>query len=339
RVKKLEKKDRSRTHKLKRLYKVGLSTRVESSKDEGLGEEDASKQGMIADINANKDIYLVNVHTDEDMFGVNDLDGDEIIAKLVSATKETVNVAAITVRTASTIPKQAPTPTVSSQQPSHVKVQDKGKGKMVEPEPVKKMSKKDLLRLDEELAFKLQDGMKRRRKACQEKLKQMEEANIAWMMFRQKLSAGRESKEAETDLEENLKECMKAEVMEFRNLKLSKVILDEVEVAIDVVPLATKPPTIVDWKIHKEGKNNYYQIIRADGSSKMYMVFSQILKIFDMQYLEDLYMLSVFLGSFMDSCGVHSSRMNMCHYIVGRREEISPYTSYNYRYAEQEASR
>ncbi|GKF97407.1 hypothetical protein Tco_0293228, partial [Tanacetum coccineum] len=26
---------------------------------------------------------------------------------------------------------------------------------MVEPEPVKKMSKKDLLRLDEELAFKL----------------------------------------------------------------------------------------------------------------------------------------------------------------------------------------
>ncbi|GJY63401.1 hypothetical protein Tco_0464861, partial [Tanacetum coccineum] len=34
RVKKLEKKDRSRTHKLKRLYKVGLTARVESSRDE-----------------------------------------------------------------------------------------------------------------------------------------------------------------------------------------------------------------------------------------------------------------------------------------------------------------
>ncbi|GJQ95887.1 hypothetical protein Tco_0007026 [Tanacetum coccineum] len=34
RVKKLEKKNQSRTHKLKRLYKVGLSTRVESSGDE-----------------------------------------------------------------------------------------------------------------------------------------------------------------------------------------------------------------------------------------------------------------------------------------------------------------
>ncbi|GKG18085.1 hypothetical protein Tco_0372383, partial [Tanacetum coccineum] len=52
--------------------------------------------------------------------------------------------------------EQAPTLTVSSQQPSQVKVQDKGKGKMVEPEPVKKMSKKELLMLDEELSFKLQ---------------------------------------------------------------------------------------------------------------------------------------------------------------------------------------
>ncbi|GKA07791.1 hypothetical protein Tco_0687015 [Tanacetum coccineum] len=48
--------------------------------------------------------------------------------------------------------------------------------------------------------------------------------------------------------------------------ELKKIIPGEEEVAIDVIPLATKPPTIVDWKIHKEGKKNYYQIIRADGS-------------------------------------------------------------------------
>ncbi|GJS19509.1 hypothetical protein Tco_0448141 [Tanacetum coccineum] len=47
---------------------VGSSRRVESSEDEGLVKEDASKQGRIADIDANKDIYLVNVHHDEDMF-------------------------------------------------------------------------------------------------------------------------------------------------------------------------------------------------------------------------------------------------------------------------------
>ncbi|GJW97171.1 hypothetical protein Tco_0178979 [Tanacetum coccineum] len=72
---------------------------------------------------------------------------------------------------------------------------------------------------------------------------------------------------------------------------LMEVIPDEEEVAIDVVPLATKPPTIVDWKIHKEGKNSYFQIIRADGSSKMYLVFSQLLKSVDREDLVELYKL------------------------------------------------
>ncbi|GJU15883.1 hypothetical protein Tco_1143849 [Tanacetum coccineum] len=79
RVKRLEKKGGSRTHKLKRLYKVGLSRRVESSKEESLGEEDASKQGRIADIDADTGINLVSTSFDADidMFGVHDLVGDE----------------------------------------------------------------------------------------------------------------------------------------------------------------------------------------------------------------------------------------------------------------------
>ncbi|GKC81079.1 hypothetical protein Tco_1136796, partial [Tanacetum coccineum] len=81
RVKKLEKKQRSRTHGLRRLYKVGLSTRVISSDDKGLGEEDASKQGRkIHDIDADEDITLENVH-DDDMFGVNNLKGDEVVVE------------------------------------------------------------------------------------------------------------------------------------------------------------------------------------------------------------------------------------------------------------------
>ncbi|GKE19427.1 hypothetical protein Tco_1427004, partial [Tanacetum coccineum] len=71
---------------------------------------------------------------------------------------------------------------------------------------------------------------------------------------------------------------------------LMKVIQDE-EVIIGAIHLATKPPTIVDWKIHKEGKKRYYQIIRADGSSKMYLVFSRMLKEFDREDLIELYKL------------------------------------------------
>nr|GEY91160.1 hypothetical protein [Tanacetum cinerariifolium] len=77
RVKKLEKRNRSRTHKLKRLYKVGLSARVESSRDEESLGEDASNLGRrIDDIDADEDITLVNDANNE-MFDVDDLDGEE----------------------------------------------------------------------------------------------------------------------------------------------------------------------------------------------------------------------------------------------------------------------
>nr|GEX68835.1 hypothetical protein [Tanacetum cinerariifolium] len=51
--------------------------------------------------------------------------------------------------------------------------------------------------------------------------------------------------------------------------QLMKIIPDEKEVAIDAIPLAVKSPRIVDWKIYKEGKKSYYQIIRADEKSKI----------------------------------------------------------------------
>ncbi|GJS44698.1 hypothetical protein Tco_0594819 [Tanacetum coccineum] len=72
---------------------------------------------------------------------------------------------------------------------------------------------------------------------------------------------------------------------------LMEVMPDEEENALDAIPLAVKSPSIVDWKIHIEGKKIYYQIIRADGSSKMYLVFSHMLKIFDREDLETLYKL------------------------------------------------
>ncbi|GJZ27066.1 hypothetical protein Tco_0571319, partial [Tanacetum coccineum] len=62
RVKKLKKKNRSRTHRLKRLYKVGLTVRVESSDNEETLGEDASKQERIDAIDADEEITLVSVH-------------------------------------------------------------------------------------------------------------------------------------------------------------------------------------------------------------------------------------------------------------------------------------
>nr|GFC21384.1 hypothetical protein [Tanacetum cinerariifolium] len=170
RVKNLKKRNRPRTHKLKRLYKVGLSDRVESSReDESLGE-DASKQGRINVIDADENSTLVN-DADNEMFNVDDLGGKEVFGaeqEVVSttATTEIITTKEITLAQAlealkTLKPKakwiffQEPgksttiTPIISSQQS-----QDKGKGIMIK-EPMKPM-KKDQIRLDEEAALKLQ---------------------------------------------------------------------------------------------------------------------------------------------------------------------------------------
>ncbi|GJZ99924.1 hypothetical protein Tco_0672475 [Tanacetum coccineum] len=101
------------------------------------------------------------------------------------------------------------------------------------------------------------------------------------------------SKRASTELEQesikkqNLDEDKKTVELQ----RLIEVVPNKEDVAIDAIPLATKPSSIVDYKIHKEGKKTYYQIIRADGSSKMYLVFSHMLKSFDREDLETLWKL------------------------------------------------
>ncbi|GKD17790.1 hypothetical protein Tco_1206948 [Tanacetum coccineum] len=61
------------------------------------------------------------------------------------------------------------------------------------------------------------------------------------------------------------------------------------DVAINVESLATKYP-IVDWKTHILNENTmYYQIIRADRSSKNYKIFSEMHDDFDRQDVIDLF--------------------------------------------------
>ncbi|GJW49166.1 hypothetical protein Tco_0090517 [Tanacetum coccineum] len=200
RVKKLEKKKRSRTHKLKRLYKVGLSAKVVSSDNEAsLGDqEDASKQGRkIHDIDADEDITLDNTHfnTNPDMFGVHDINGDEVFIEIeepvvnaattisiipVSAAKYLSNVditlAQALAELKNTRPKakglvmqekepMASTPITSSK--------DKGKGIMVE-EPLK-MKKKDQVLFDKQEAIRLQAQFDKEDTIAREK----EEVNAA----------------------------------------------------------------------------------------------------------------------------------------------------------------
>ncbi|GJU70905.1 hypothetical protein Tco_1262310 [Tanacetum coccineum] len=366
RVKKLEKKNRSRTHRLKRLYKVGLTARVESSDNEESLGEDASKQGRIDAIDADEEITLVSVHD------VNVSAGEEVFATTV----DDITLAQVLEEMKSTKPKKKgvviqelgeSTTTISSQLSSQ-QSQDKGKGILIEP--VKPMNKKDLIRLDEETALNLQAEFDEEERLAREKAEKEEEANIALIetwddiqakidvdhqlaermqaqeqeelsieekatLFQQLLEKRRKHFAAKRAEEKRNKPPTKAqqrkimctylknmEGYKLKDLKLKEfdsiqemfdrafkrqkveddkeiaelkqlmeIIPDEEEVAIDAIPLAVKSPSIIGWKIYKEGRKIYYQIMRADGKSQMYMIFSQMLKSFDRKDLEDFYKL------------------------------------------------
>ncbi|GJS38939.1 hypothetical protein Tco_0563982 [Tanacetum coccineum] len=72
--------------------------------------------------------------------------------------------------------------------------------------------------------------------------------------------------------------------------KHMEIVQDE-KVAIDAIPLATKPPVIVEWKIIKEGKIGHFQFIRADGSLKRYSFMIRMLQNIDREDLETLWKL------------------------------------------------
>nr|GEU67423.1 reverse transcriptase domain-containing protein [Tanacetum cinerariifolium] len=108
--------------------------------------------------------------------------------------------------------------------------------------------------------------------------------------IKEKVTEG-SSKRAGTELEqESVKKQKIDDDKEIAKLKqLVNIIPDEEGIAIDAIPLAVKPPSIVDWKIQKEGKKSYYNIIRADGSSKIYLTFSHMLKYFDRKVMKTLW--------------------------------------------------
>nr|GEV13516.1 hypothetical protein [Tanacetum cinerariifolium] len=110
--------------------------------------------------------------------------------------------------------------------------------------------------------------------------------------FITELVEGSSKRAVEVLIQESVNKQMMEDDKETAKLKQPmEIVPDEEELAIDSIALAVKSPKIVDWKIYKRGKKSYYQIIRADGNSKMYMFFRHMLKSFDREDLDDLYKL------------------------------------------------
>ncbi|GJV60480.1 hypothetical protein Tco_1466580 [Tanacetum coccineum] len=179
RVKNLKKKRSSRTHKLKSPYKVGLSVRVESFGDEKDLDEDASRQGRrIHDIDVDEVIILVN--DDNEIFDVDALAGEEVF--VVEESGNVGEEVVVVIDAANIIPVSDAIITdveitlaqalaeLKSAKPKAYK--DKVKGIMIEEpvvEHVKPIKRLEQIRLDKELAFKLQAEEEEEERLAREK--------------------------------------------------------------------------------------------------------------------------------------------------------------------------
>ncbi|GJW22974.1 hypothetical protein Tco_0033596 [Tanacetum coccineum] len=198
----------------------------------------------------------------------------------------------ITFRDAGETTTRTPTAVSSSS------IKDKGKAKMVEPElkreNVELQEQATLAKIEEwdnvqammdadyELCKRLQDEKKAegsRKKSIGKKRAGNEQKQESSKRQRMK-------DDKETDEHEEAEEDDEAEMK-----KHMEIVQDKEEIAIDAIPLATKPPMIVEYKIVKEGQKGFYHLIRADGSSKRYSSMIKMLQNIDREDLETLWKL------------------------------------------------
>ncbi|GJT29462.1 hypothetical protein Tco_0909737 [Tanacetum coccineum] len=358
RVKKLERRNKSRTPGLKRLRKVGRTARIKSSEDEGLGaQEDASKQGRkIVDLDVNAEVTLVDEAQgridDNLMFDTGVFDEQEVkVEKAVSTAEVTIVSATTTTIDKLTLAQtlieiKAAKPkafTTAATTTTTVVISPKARGVVVQDPKIAQ-------RLQEELQAKLEEEERLARQKEEEdnlisfwRIKLCYDGGQIDYVLAQRLQA---EEQGELTIEERSKlfvelmdkrkkhfaklraeeirrkpptkaqkrnqmctylknvanykhkvmegskskvegnENVQAEVDDEVEMKKHMEIVSDDEVAIDAIPLATKSLIIVDWRIIKEGKMGYIQIINADRSSRS-SVAGIIVNVAALQTLKD----------------------------------------------------
>ncbi|GKF08759.1 hypothetical protein Tco_0042983 [Tanacetum coccineum] len=129
----------------------------------------------------------------------------------------------------------------------------KDKGKVIMKEPKKPTKRKDKIRHDEEVAQRLQAQIYKHNQLKNKSFDDIQK------LFDKAMKRVNIFVDMDTELVEGNEVRAEDEDKETPELqRLIEVVPNKQDVAIDAIPLATKPLRIVDWKIHKEGKKSYY---------------------------------------------------------------------------------
>nr|GEU40481.1 hypothetical protein [Tanacetum cinerariifolium] len=286
-----------------RKQKSKRKQRVESYEDKEIlsDQEDASKQErMIDNIDQGVEITLVDKTQGRmnkvDMFGVNDLDGDEVIVddaagenveqSTKDAEKEVGIVDPVTtagevvttaedvkVTTAATTSQISKDELTLAQTLIEIKAaKPKARWLIVqEPSEFRTTSSSQPSQLPQ---AKDKEIVEKRSKKTQAEVTEGSSKRAGDELEQE--SAKRQKLEKEDDSAE-LKRCLEI------------VPEDDDDVTIEATTISSNSQTIVDYKIYKEGKKSYFKIIRADGNSQSYLTFGKMFKNFNKEDLEVLW--------------------------------------------------
>nr|GEV98355.1 hypothetical protein [Tanacetum cinerariifolium] len=287
----LQEQRKSRSGGLERLKRFGSVRRVKSlMKKDGLGaQEDASKQGrMIEKIDQNAEIALDDETqertNDDEMFGVDDRAGKEVVmdsaadlvttvkdsaASTTDVTKDEITMAQALAALKSVKPKvmvqeqemSTTIPTAATIVTTAVPT-PRAKAERLQAREREEFSDVQKARLQMSTYLRHVGGYK------QSHLKgssfdEIKELFDKGMRKKQKVD---KNVEPAIDDSEELRKC------------IEMIPNDKDEVLIKATPISSRSPTIIDYKIHKEGMKTYFKIIRADGNSQVYQTFEKCLR-------------------------------------------------------------
>ncbi|GJY34733.1 retrovirus-related pol polyprotein from transposon TNT 1-94 [Tanacetum coccineum] len=404
-----EEETKTKEAKEKRHEFTYLSGSLHAIADEAANEENVlthSNDLLLSDCSSIGD-FKFEVESQEGRYG-NDLVFDITIldGEVVTTANVEVSVATTTTITAITKVDLTLAQALAELRSVKPKVVDKGKAKMIEPE--KPLKKTEQIRLDEELAFKLQAKEEEQATLVREKANKVEEANISWDNVQAMIEADRllaerlqareqeeltdkekarlfvellekrrkhfaalraqekrnkpptkaekksimstylkymagykqsqlknNSKRAGEELEQEVAKKQKMEDdKEKEDLKQCFEIVQDDKVAIDAIPLATKPAPIFDI----EDMENIWKLVKAKhGNTRPEEGYERVLwgdlKTMFEHHVEDLIWRNlqgkkVLLWRLYDSCGIHFVRFEDMHVymLVEKRYPLTPAT-------------
>nr|GEX23035.1 hypothetical protein [Tanacetum cinerariifolium] len=297
---------------LKRLKKVGIAQRVESSDDTVMDDqEDASKQGEIAKIDADEGIILEEVEAEvlKDTDDTDEAEPAEL--KEASAPRRRRGVIIHD-------PEETATPLVIVH--SEPKSKDKGKGILVEePKPLKRQVKRKEKQDNTVMRYQ---ALKRKpiteahaRKKMMVYLKNMagfkmnffkdmtyDEIRPIFEKHFNSIVAFLEKREKEIEEDEIIVSKRKSESSEQKAAKTQKIDeeVEELKTHLQIMPndeddvyteatLLDLKVLVVDYQIHSDHNKPYYKINRADGTRQLFLSFISLLRNFDIEDLEMLW--------------------------------------------------